>query len=71
MRTTTSTALTGNTAPARTAGPSDRRTHVRLRDLCDEVLASFRLASEGEMFSAQERAEGLSLMGRITRKTAR
>lgn len=71
MRTTTSTALSGNTAATRTAGPSDRRTHVRLRDLCDEVLASFRLASEGEMFSAQERAEGLSLMSRITRKTAR
>lgn len=43
----------------RTAGPAnlsgDRRTLLRLRDLCDEVLASYRLASDRDLFSADDR----------------
>jgi hypothetical protein len=54
------------------AGPSmvstDRRSRRRLRDLCDEVLASFRAASEIDLFNEQDRVEGRALMGRIARK---
>jgi hypothetical protein len=47
---------------------TDRRSRRRLRDLCDEVLASFRAASEIDLFNEQDRAEGRALMGRIARK---
>ena len=54
------------------AGPgmvsTDRRSRRRLRDLCDEVLASFRAASEADLFTEQDRAEGRALVGRIARK---
>jgi hypothetical protein len=43
-----------------TAGPrpvrSDRRRRKRLRDLCDEVLASFRIAADRDPISEQDRA---------------
>jgi hypothetical protein len=42
------------------AGPrpvrSDRRRRNRLRDLCDEVLASFRVAADRDPISEQDRA---------------
>lgn len=44
---------------------TDRRTRTRLRDLCDEVLASFRVASDRDLFSEQDRAEGRALLTRI------
>ena len=48
------------------AGPrpttDDRRTRVRLRDLCDEVLASFRLASEKDLWTDGERREAQALL---------
>jgi hypothetical protein len=51
-------------AVARIAGPravsSDRRSRVHLRDLCDEVLASFRLASGRDLFSDQDRSDARS-----------
>ena len=50
--------------------PSDRRTHNRLRDLCDEVLASFRLASRGDLFSEQDRAEARALMTQVASSRA-
>lgn len=43
----------------RAAGPAsvidDRRTLLRLRDLCDEVLASHRIASDRDLFSDDDR----------------
>lgn len=48
------------------ATPSDRRTRLRLRDLCDEVIASFRVATDRDVLSATERAEAKSLLARIT-----
>lgn len=46
-----------STTPA--AGPAtvndDRRSLLRLRDLCDEVLASYRLAAGRDLFSAADR----------------
>jgi hypothetical protein len=47
------------------AVPADRRRRARLRDLCDEVLASYRMASGGDLFSDQERAEGKALLASI------
>lgn len=43
----------------RTTGPAsipgERRTLLRLRDLCDEVLASHRIAADRDLFSADDR----------------
>jgi len=47
------------------AAPAERRNRTRLRDLCDEVLASFRAASHREVISEQERAESLSVLATI------
>ena len=41
---------------------SDRRQRARLRDLCDEVLASFRLATGHDPISEQDRQEAKELM---------
>jgi hypothetical protein len=45
---------------------SDRRQRSRLRDLCDEVLASFRLASGREAISEQDRALAGQILPRVT-----
>jgi hypothetical protein len=45
--------------------PADRRQRTRLRDLCDEVLASFRMARQPDQFSEQDRAEGRALVSSI------
>ena len=55
------------TSPVMPAAPnSDRRTRPRLRELCDEVIASFRVATDRDVLSASERAEAKSLLARIT-----
>lgn len=41
---------------------ADRRTRLRLRDLCDEVLASYRVARECDLWSAGEREEAKSML---------
>ena len=53
-------------SPVLPAASSDRRTRLRLRDLCDEVIASFRVATDRDVLSAAERAEAKSLLSRIT-----
>ena len=40
----------------------DRRQRVHLRELCDEVLASFRLAAGQDPISEQDRAAAVELM---------
>jgi hypothetical protein len=66
MRTsTTAAARRSATTTAAATAPADRRNRVRLRELCDEVLASFRVASAREVISEQERMESLSLLSRI------
>lgn len=53
----------------RSAGPrpvaSDRRRRARLRELCDEVLASFRLASDADPISEQDRLAAMELLPRV------
>jgi hypothetical protein len=44
----------------------DRRRRERLRDLCDEVLASFRIASDRDPISAQDRAAALRILPGLT-----
>ena len=46
---------------------SDRRQRARLRDLCDEVLASFRVASNNDPISEQDRALAGQILPRVAR----
>lgn len=41
---------------------ADRRNRLRLRDLCDEVLASYRVARERDLWSADERVEAKRML---------
>jgi hypothetical protein len=43
----------------------ERRAQMRLRELCDEVLASYRLAADQELFSDAEREEARALLARV------
>jgi|1186.fasta_scaffold122998_2 hypothetical protein len=58
-----------HTAPdsptSRRRATSDRRQRPRLRDLCDEVLASFRLATGHDPISEQDRQDAKELMRRL------
>ena len=56
-------------ASNRISGPrpvaSDRRSRARLRELCDEVLASFRVASGRDPISEQDRKTAMDLLPRF------
>ena len=43
-----------------------RRTRLRLRELCDEVLASYRVATGRAPLTESDRAEADSLLGKVT-----
>jgi len=51
--------------------PSDRRSRTRLRDLCDEVLASYRAASDRDVISESDRADARLMLARIAPLGAR
>ena len=63
MRTPRPTPSTNQSGPRRVATDRRRRTH--LRDLCDEVLASFRLASDRDPISEQDRQAASELLPRV------
>jgi hypothetical protein len=42
-----------------------RRTRLRLRELCDEVLASYRVATERDPLPQDERATARELLARV------
>ena len=44
---------------------SERRTKLRLRELCDEVLASWRVAAGGDVLSDADRREAARVLSRI------
>lgn len=46
--------------------PANRRSRNRLRELCDEVLASFRVARERDLISDGERQDARDLLARVT-----
>jgi len=65
-RASSSTRLTGP-RPVR----SDRRRRTHLRDLCDEVLASFRLASDRDPISQQDREAAMELLPHVAPRMSR
>lgn len=64
--------LAANHSTRTSTGPrsttSDRRTRRRLRELCDEVLASYRVATERDLFTDAERREARAFFGRLVAK---
>ena len=50
---------------------AERRTRLRLRELCDEVLASFRVASGSDVMSADDRREACTLLDRFAPRAGR
>ena len=58
-----------NSSRSRTAGPknvpSERRNRRRLRELCDEVLASYRVASDRDVISESDRAAAQMVLAQI------
>ena len=52
------------------ATSADRRTRLRLRDLCDEVLASYRVARECDLWSAAARSEAKRMLSGLTPELA-
>lgn len=63
------TASSLNAGPDRRASrrrdTAERRTHARLRDLCDEVLASFRVATDRDPLTDADRREAEALLSRL------
>jgi hypothetical protein len=57
--------------PSATAAPSERRSRARLRDLCDEVIASFRAAASKEVITEAERSESRAILSKIVPLAAR
>jgi hypothetical protein len=45
--------------------PSDRRSRRRLRELCDEVLASYRVANERDVISEADRVDARMMLSQI------
>ena len=58
-----------NSNRSRTLGPmgvpSDRRNRRRLRELCDEVLASYRVANDRDVISDSDRADARMMLAQI------
>ena len=48
---------------ARATMNAERRTRARLRELCDEVLASHRVASDRDLFTDADRREAQAITG--------
>ena len=49
----------------------DRRTRGRLRELCEEVLASYRLAQGQDLLSQEERESAQQVLRQLTPHVAR
>jgi len=50
---------------------TDRRQRGRLRELCDEILASYRLAQGQDLLSAEDRRSAEELLKGLTPRVAR
>ena len=50
---------------------SDRRTRSRLRELCDEVLASYRLAQGQDIVTEEDREAAVQVLRGLTPTVAR
>lgn len=64
--TPSTSASSSSSRRAQNSGPrpvaADRRTRPRLRDLCDEVIASFRVATDRDVFTETDRAAARALL---------
>ena len=49
----------------------ERRTHQRLRDLCDEVLASYRIAIGADLVTPEDRLFANQVLRSVTLRAAR
>ena len=49
----------------------DRRTRPRLRELCDEVLASWRVATESDLFSDADRRAARVYLPTLSHRVSR
>ena len=58
-------------ATTTTVSSAERRTRHRLRELCDEVIASYRAAKGYQLFSDRDRAEAYALMPQLVPVQAR
>lgn len=47
------------------AGTSSRRSRLRLRELCDEVLASYRIATGRTPLTDTDRAEATAQLSKV------
>ena len=47
------------------AAAASRRTHLRLRELCDEVLASYRAATGRTPLTDDDRAEASAVLDKV------
>jgi hypothetical protein len=54
-----------DTATDRPNQATERRTKLRLRDLCDEVLASYHQARGRDLFSSEDRKAARELMASV------
>jgi hypothetical protein len=54
-----------HTAALVSARPAERRNRTRLRELCDEVLASFRAAHSSDVLTEQDRADSTAILSNI------
>ena len=50
---------------ARATMNAERRTRARLRELCDEVLASYRVAQGRDLLTDVERREAQSMLAEV------
>jgi len=66
MRDTTKSSKRHRTVTGPTPVKQDRRQRGRLRELCDEVLASFRVARSRELISERELAESREMLASMT-----
>ena len=63
---TATSSRAARTARPTTAAPTaERRSRRRLRELCDEVLASWRAAQGRELFSDEDRRVGREMVLRL------
>jgi hypothetical protein len=69
MRTNSSRSSSFRSAATSFDGRTDRRHRTRLRELCDEVLASFRMARQADPFTMEDRAEGKALLTMVVNRS--
>jgi len=66
MKNTTKSSKRHRTVTGPTPVKQDRRQRGRLRELCDEVLASFRVARSRELISERELIESREMLASMT-----